>query len=98
MAEGQSPQKEQGLGTTTSCNTLPWTVGEGLRQCFGLRIDSWGTCVWSVVGEEEREITALTLSRKSLVSSLQAQRKAMLERGLHPGSNYGIRAEWEVTS
>lgn len=52
MVERESPQKEQGLGTTTDCNTLPWTVGEGLRQCVGLRSDSWGTCMWSAVGEE----------------------------------------------
>lgn len=42
VAEGESPQKEQGLRTTTSCNTLPWIVREGLRQCVGLRSDSWG--------------------------------------------------------
>lgn len=46
VAEGEAPQKEQGLRTTTNCNSLPWTVGEGLRS------DSWGTCMWSAVGEE----------------------------------------------
>lgn len=52
VAEGDTPQKEQGLRTTTNCNTVPRAVGEGLRQCIGLRSDSWGTCMWSAVGEE----------------------------------------------
>lgn len=55
VAKGESPEEKQVLGTTASCNTLPWVAGEGLRQYFGLKSDSWKQHIHFVVGKEVKE-------------------------------------------
>jgi hypothetical protein len=99
-AKDEFPQKIRfwGQQALTSFNTLPWTLGAGLRQRFRVSSGSRETrctwCVWDEGVEEKKNDSTGPQQKKS--SSLLAGLKVDHDGDIYAcsQSNHQVRVEW----